>query len=162
MGAHVSGLGCANEKCTADTSYIRWKFDGKAESPCTYEFGTHEDWCRHNWPSAAWRSELFAMVVGADRRLGYEMSYASRWTFLSRLMHRFHERLVDDEARVKALESIFSALLRQFQEVEEFKAFQGLLTSTDLFGRNLPYRLDLDFSAYDPSNFSRVCVSTPQ
>lgn len=154
LGAHVSGLSCANEKCTAETNYIRWKFDRDAESPCTYEFGTHEEWCRHTWPSAAWRSELFAMVVGADRRISYEMSYASRWTFLSRLMHRFHERLVDDEARVKTLESIFSSLLRQFEEVEEFRAFQELLTSTaDLFGQNLPYRLDLDFSAYDPSNF---------
>ncbi len=154
LGAYVSGLACANASCTADTNYVRWIFDREQDSPNTYEFSTHESWCNHSWPSTAWRSDLFAMVVGADRRLSYQMSYASKWTFLSRLMHRFHERLVDDGDRREDLQRIFDSLLSQFGEVSEFSSFRTLLTETAaLFGQNLPYRLDLDFSAYDPSNF---------
>ncbi|MDV2477304.1 AAA family ATPase [Rhodococcus zopfii] len=40
--------------------------------------------------------------------------------------------------------------------VPEFAKFKEILASTaEDFGQNLPYRLDIDFSAYDPSNFFR-------
>lgn len=49
-----------------------------------------------------------------------------------------------------------SNLLAEFGGVPEFAEFKRLLGETAAdFGQNLPYRLDVDFSAYDPSNFFR-------
>jgi putative ATP-dependent endonuclease of OLD family len=102
------------------------------------------------------RSALSAAVLDADRRLDYQLSYASKYTMLSKLMHRFHERLLADSARKQQLAQVFSSLLAEFGRVPEFAEFKQLLAETAAdFGQNLPYRLDVDFSAYDPSNFFR-------
>jgi putative ATP-dependent endonuclease of the OLD family len=102
------------------------------------------------------RSFLAAAVLDADRRLDYQLSYASKYTMLSKLMHRFHERLLADPQRKDRLAKGFGSLLGEFAGVPEFAAFQKLLAETAAeFGQNLPYRLDVDFSAYDPSNFFR-------
>ena len=75
---------------------------------------------------------------------------------LSKLMHRFHERLLNDPERQKQLAGIFTTLLTEFSGVPEFAKFKDLRARTaEDFGQNLPYRLDVDFSAYDPSNFFR-------
>ena len=107
--------------------------------------------------SNAVRNQLTCMVVGADRRLSYQLSYASQWTLLSKLMRRFHHVLMDDEARVERLRDYFALLHDVFDEVDEFAEFRmQLATQVEELSQNLTYGLDIDFSAYDPSNYFRA------
>lgn len=94
------------------------------------------------------------VMIGADRRLSYQMSYTNKWTLLSKLMKRFHKRLVDDPDRVKRLKEKFSDIKKIFEEVTEFASFQtGLQNQFASMLEGMTYRLLLDFSAYDPSNY---------
>jgi putative ATP-dependent endonuclease of OLD family len=122
--------------------------------PCSYTMSCTG--CAKTWPSNEMRDKLFSMTIGADRRLDYQLSYRSQYTFLSRLMHRFHERLTDDPVRVATLKQIFEELKNEFGKLPEFAHFRNLLAEVAAdFGQNLAYGLEVDFSAYDPSNFYR-------
>jgi putative ATP-dependent endonuclease of OLD family len=159
VGAAVSDLPCPY--CSnGEVRYFKWAYDtqhtGRDGNPVAYRFTCSNEYCSKNWPNSAMRETLSAAVLDADRRLDYQLSYASKYTMLSKLMHRFHERLLNDPQRKKQLTGIFKDLLEEFAAVPEFAKFKALLASTaEDFGQNLPYRLDVDFSAYDPSNFFR-------
>lgn len=59
-----------------------------------------------------------------------------------------HERLLVDPLRKDPVAQTFSSLLTAFGGVPEFAEFKRLLAETATgFGQNLPYRLDVDFSA---------------
>jgi len=103
------------------------------------------------------RNQLTCVTVNTDRDPAYQMSYSSKWTTLSKLMRRFHSKLVEDPERVTKLKGFFEELVETFYEVTEFQSFaSNLKEATRTFGGNLPYGLDIDFSAYDPSNFFRA------
>ncbi len=159
VGAAVSGIPCPY--CSGgEVEYFRWTYDtqdtGQDGNPVKYRFTCSNPYCRKVWPNNVMRSALSAAVLDADRRLDYQLSYASKYTMLSKLMHRFHERLLHDPERKTQLAAIFGGLLKEFGAVPEFAKFKELLAETaEDFGQNLPYRLDVDFSAYDPSNFFR-------
>lgn len=159
VGAAVSGIPCPY--CTGgEAVHFKWTYDpenpGRDGNPVGYTFTCSNQYCGKTWPNNTMRTALAAAVLDADRRLDYQLSYASKYTMLSKLMHRFHERLLRDPQRKVQLASVFDGLLQQFGAVPEFAKFKELLASTaEDFGQNLPYRLDVDFSAYDPSNFFR-------
>ncbi|MFD3405378.1 ATP-dependent endonuclease [Kribbella sp. NPDC058693] len=154
INADVEGLVCSYDS-VGSVDHIRWSYDTqRSGDPIDYSMQCTK--CTKTFVSKAIRSPLFAMRIDADRRLSYQLSYTSQWTLLSKLMHRFHSRLLSKPERKARLETIFNDLVAQFSEVSEFKTFRELLTATtDDFGQNLTYRLDIDFSAYDPSNFFR-------
>lgn len=94
------------------------------------------------------------VTIGADRRLSYQLSYTNKWTLLSKLMKRFHKSLISDEDRVNHLKESFENIKTIFDEVPEFTQFRtGLQNQFEAMIQNMTYRLTLDFSAYDPSNF---------
>ena len=93
-------------------------------------------------------------AVSADRRLSYQLSYTSKFTLLAKLMRKFHANLTEDEDRVQRLKDKFDEIKAIFGEVEEFGNFQTELCNQ--FGEmfdGMSYGLQVDFSAYDPSNF---------
>ena len=109
-----------------------------------------------NYVRSEWRDQCMCIWVGADRRLSYHLSYASKWTLLSKLMHKFHKTLIQNEERVKRLKSKFDEIVNIFQEVTSFANFQ--ISLTEQFGEmfeGMSYGLQVDFSAYDPSRFFR-------
>jgi putative ATP-dependent endonuclease of OLD family len=150
----VSGLTCGSGGCGASVERFIWRFDKDADRPC--DFYVETDGCGHRGASNALRGAIAVMSVGIERDLAWQLSYGSKWTTLSKLMHRFHTKLVEDPARVDKLKETFSGLVATFYEVEQFADFaEALKKATELFGGNLPYGLDIDFSAYDASNFFR-------
>jgi len=159
VSAAVSGIACPY--CSGgEVEHFRWTYDtqdtGPDGNPVKYRFTCSNVYCGKSWPNNVMRSVLSAAVLDADRRLDYQLSYASKFTMLSKLMHRFHERLLHDPERRTQLAETFGGLLEGFEAVPEFAKFKQLLAKTaEEFGQNLPYRLDVDFSAYDPSNFFR-------
>lgn len=159
VSAKVSGVPCAYCQ-VGEASHFKWTYDtqdtAQDGNPVKYRFTCSNRFCGKTWVKSEMRSTLSAAVLDADRRLDYQLSYASKYTMLSKLMHRFHERLLDAPMRKQKLTELFSGLLDEFNGVPEFAEFQRLLADTaEDFGQNLPYRLDVDFSAYDPSNFFR-------
>ena len=158
ISAGVRGLPCSRCR-TPSITHLKWLYDPQNPKSAgdIARFDPYCGQCRKNiYPSKEMRSSLFAMRIDADRRLSYQLSYASRYTLLSRLMHKFHERLLRDPARKDRLENLFNALVTEFDGVDQFATFRELLagTAADL-GRGMTYGLDIDFSAYDPSNFFR-------
>lgn len=137
-----------------DVVQIGWRYDPDEDRSCAFDAmfadGTSA------WMGNAEREQLACVVVGADRRLSYQLSYTSKWTLLSRLMRRFHDVLIQDDERADRLRSQFASIVEVFKEVEEFKGFSdGLRRMAGEFGANLNYALEMDFSAYDPSNYFR-------
>jgi putative ATP-dependent endonuclease of OLD family len=133
---------------------ITWRYDPSEERPCAFD--VWEASRRSHWPTTETRDQLPCVVVGADRRLGYQLSYTSKWTLLSKLMRRFHERLVADDERGARLRAQFDAVIGIFHEVAEFRAFEeGLRTMAGELAANMRYGLEMNFSAYDPSNYFR-------
>ncbi|MDG3009608.1 AAA family ATPase [Rhodococcus sp. D2-41] len=159
IAAQVSGISCPH--CPdGEVAYFKWVHDQSSPTstgdPVTYSFACSNSYCQRTFVNKEMRAALSATVLNADRRLDYQLSYASKFTMLSKLMHRFHEKLMDDPARKDQLAGLFSQLVGEFGGVPEFAKFKEILASTaEDFGQNLPYRLDIDFSAYDPSNFFR-------
>jgi putative ATP-dependent endonuclease of OLD family len=161
LHASIEGLDCPYCGCGI-VDHVRWIHDaGSGGDPIDYSMSCSN--CPKTYMKKEVRQSLFAMKVDTDRRLSYQLSYTTQFTLLSRLMHRFHERLTADPTRRAKLEEIFQTLLGEFAGVSEFQLFRTLLADTaDDFGQNLSYRLDIDFSAYDPSNFFRSLRVHPQ
>jgi putative ATP-dependent endonuclease of OLD family len=151
--ATVERMPCTN--CTEGwITQIRWKYAPDDET--VSQVNRTSKGCSHSYMNNEIRQALFCMSVGVNRDLSYQLSYGSKWTTLSKLMRRFHDRLVADPDRVEKLKGIFDSLVATFHEVEEFQTFgDALQTAFADFGGNLRYGLGVDFSAYDPSNYFR-------
>jgi putative ATP-dependent endonuclease of OLD family len=150
----VEGLACPKGCSGSTVQRFIWKYCKEDDRPCEFSFEASN--CEHTYMSNALRGQLACMTVGVDRDLSWQLSYGSKWTTLSKLMRRFHSHLVEDADRVTKLKGFYSGLVETFYEVDEFKEFaDSLKRATEDFGGNLPYGLDIDFSAYDASNFFR-------
>jgi len=100
------------------------------------------------------RMRCLCLVVGADRRLSWHFSYTSKWTLLSKLMRQFHKSLTADPMAVEQLKAKYHEITEIFASVREFAEFEAELNrQVAELSANLTYGLDIDFSAYDPSNF---------
>lgn len=165
VAIHASTEGITCSYCgRGQVTHIRWIHDtgnpAQSGSPVNYSMSCSS--CSKTFMSNQLRAQLSCAFVGADRQLSYQLSYASKFTMLSKLMHRFHEKLLSDPARAARLETVFTNLVSEFDGVAEFAKFRTQLTeATEDFAQNLSYRLDVDFSAYDPSNFFRSLRVNP-
>lgn len=156
INSAVSGLACSY--CSENIKSFSWTHDQQNENqdgnPVSYRFACSSKFCGKSWPKREMRELLGMSMVDADRRLNYQLSYASKYTMLSKLMRKFHQRLLSTPGKKEALQNSFVSLVEEFKGIPEFEKFQAFLAeAADGFGQNLPYRLDIDFSAYDPSNF---------
>jgi putative ATP-dependent endonuclease of OLD family len=139
---------------------VKYRFDPEADGdPVTFggkpplqEF--HGD---TSYISGDDRESCICIVVGADRNLDYQLSYKSKYTFLSKLMHRFHKALLEDEEVKNDLEDIFADIKDKFHDVDQFSSFvQGLQENLDDLVASMTHRLEVDFEAYNPVNFFRA------
>lgn len=152
--ARVDGITCPQGCAESWVQSITWKYAPDDDEVC--EFTRSTDNCMHTWMSNEVRQALYCMSVGVNRDLSWQLSYGSKWTTLSKLMRRFHDRLISDPDRVEKLKQIFGSLVETFHEVDEFQLFGASLKQAFAdFGGNLSYGLDIDFSAYDASNYFR-------
>jgi putative ATP-dependent endonuclease of OLD family len=116
----------------------------------------------NSYVSSDTREQCVCILIGADRRLSYQLSYASKYTFLSKLMRRFHQALTENAERVQRLKSKFEETKSTFREVESFTVFADeLKRQVAEFSGNFEYGLQIDFSAYDPSNYFHALRINP-
>ena len=132
---------------------LHWSFDPASDEKCAFfgRLSTGED---YKYISSELRENCISVLIGADRRLSYQLSYAFKGTLLAKLMRKFHARLTQDASRVASLKQKFSEIKNIFEEVSEFGEFHSELTRNfgEMFA-GMSYGLQIDFSAYDPSNY---------
>ena len=133
-------------------SHIVWRYDASADEPIFFRGKNREG--EYRYISNDVRDTCMCIVVEAERNLNYHLSYSSRWTFLSRLMRRFHRALSGHEKVRQELEQLFQQTKEKFYEVLQFKQFVDNLRSelSDLVS-TMSHRLEVDFEAYNPVNF---------
>jgi putative ATP-dependent endonuclease of the OLD family len=106
------------------------------------------------WPRNEEREDCIAVVIEANRNLSYQLSYTSKYTLLSRVMHRFHAHLHNYESVKDALIENFQRTKEIFEQVPEFQRFaESLRYDFSSALRCWSYKLDMDFEAYNPLNF---------
>jgi putative ATP-dependent endonuclease of OLD family len=110
---------------------------------------------RYDYMSNDIKSSCVCVLVEADRNLTYHLSYSSKWTFLSRLMHSFHKALVDDEDTTTELQALFRDVKERFERVQPYAKFvETLQAQLQGFAGTMTHRLEVDFQAYNPVNWS--------
>ncbi len=132
---------------------VKWGYDANNTEESISFTGTDE-YGNEKWPKNEDRSELICVTVGADRRLSYQLSYASKSTMLSKLMQRFYKAMQLSQDVKHALEEKFAEIKSEFQKIEQFKTFRESLRAdfADLIS-SMSHKLDIDFEAYNPVNF---------
>lgn len=100
------------------------------------------------------RDKLSCIVVNSEQNLSFQLSYATKYTLLSRVTKAFHDKLVENKERVNRLKEFFENIKSTFLEVKEFKEFnQNMSTISNSMMSNMQHALSFDFSSYDPSNY---------
>lgn len=113
-----------------------------------------DDQQENKYVSNELREEISAVLVSSEQNLSYQLSYASKHTLLSKVTKAFHDKLTSNDDRKNKLHELYKKTLEIFDQVEEFKNFRESMSSiTGDFIQNMTHALQLDFSAYDPSNY---------
>ena len=100
------------------------------------------------------RDELTCVLISAERTLNYQLSYQTKWTMLSKLMHRFHQELQKNTEIVEELKGKFVEIKEAFHKIDSFKTFKETLQADFLsLVSCMSYKLEVDFEAYNPTNF---------
>jgi hypothetical protein len=110
----------ADKYGTREVEQLSWTFDTSGDdNGLAMGFANGQS---SRYVSNETREQCFCLVIAADRRLSYQLSYSSQWKFLSKLMRKFHQALTADDQRVRELEKHFEHIKRIFQGVSEFDA----------------------------------------
>jgi putative ATP-dependent endonuclease of OLD family len=156
--ADVDGVVSSHWGKQVDVAQFRWSHEAKETK---YEAITTAG--QTMYMSYATKDQCLCVQLTADRRIRYELSYTNQFTLLSKIMKRFHDRLTADTQRVRELKSHFKDVVTLFRGVEEFRCFEETLRGEiGMLSSNLRYPLDIDFSAYDPSNYFHALRIRPR
>lgn len=131
---------------------IKWEYDGENEDPIEYKGITPNSQKRYIKNQD--KENLICIKIDADRRLNYQLSYKSKYTMLSKLMRKFHKTLEQEEDVKSDLEEKFEETKELFHQIGAFKGFRDSLQEdfTNIIS-TMSYSLDVDFEAYNPTNF---------
>lgn len=157
IAASFEGMGAQG-----NVKSLTWRYVPYEEDRLTFH-ALMSDGKQNRYVKEEWREQCTCIWITADRRLSYHLSYASKWTFLSRLMQKFHSALKQDDKRVTLLKDKFEELKLLFRQVEEFARFEDELSNMfkQMFS-GMTYGLEVDFSAYDPSRYFHSLRVTPR
>ncbi len=157
VSGYSGRLGRSNEYSCAG-----FRFSGRKGSENDFVAIQNEDGSENIYVSNALRDELLCIVVNSEQNLNYQLSYTSKFTLLSKLTKSFHDKLIEDEERVKKLKGLFENIKNTFLEVKEFSNFNSNMSA--IAGQmlsNMTHALAFDFSAYDPSNYFKTLKVHP-
>ena len=69
------------------------------------------------------RASCMLVYIPADRNISWQLSYSSKYTMLSKLMHRFHEELQEKTAVKDKLKEIFKTTKQEFEKIPGNQGF---------------------------------------
>lgn len=144
-----------NDPLAGRYTQVIWSYGMEVEGEAAHRVApSRYDGRRTDYMSNDIKSSCVCVVIEADRNLNYHLSYASKYTFLSRLMHRFHKALTDDEATKTELELLFQEVKGRFERIQPYARFAATLKEQlGGFAGSMTHRLEVDFQAYNPVNF---------
>lgn len=137
-------------------------FDSVKNKETSFDAIQFEDGYHNRYVSAQLRDELLCVIVNSEQNLSFQLSYATKYTLLSKVTKAFHDKLVEDERKVDSLKELFESTKEIFLSVPEFKGFTEKMS--DISGEmlsNMSHALQFDFSAYDPSNYFKTLRVQP-
>jgi putative ATP-dependent endonuclease of OLD family len=121
-----------------------------------------ENGVENKFVSGNLRDELLCVLVTSEQNLNFQLSYASKYTLLSKVTKAFHDKLTEDDDRVEKLKGFFENIKDIFLEVPEFEKFNSNMSKiADQMLFNMQHALAFDFSAYDPSNYFKTLKVHP-
>jgi len=92
---------------------IRWTYDPAQKEPFFRGYpGRYSDF--DGFISGDDRDTCVCVVLEAERNLGYQLGYSSKFTLLSRLMHKFHKALAGRAQTKAELEALFRQIKMKF------------------------------------------------
>lgn len=139
-------------ECIGRFESLLWEHNPDADEQ--NEFNGVDKSGTRKWPKNEEREELTCILISAERTLNYQLSYQSKWTMLSKLMHRFHQDIQKNTEIVEALKEKFKEIKDAFYGIESFKNFLDTLQADFLsLVSCMSYKLEIDFEAYNPTNF---------
>lgn len=131
---------------------IRWVYDEKKDRPSSLEGvwpGQYQTFLK-----SGERETCSCMLIEAERNLKYQLSYSSKYTFLSRMMRHFHKSLNNQEDIRNELKELFEHTKSAFNKLPEFETFvQSLQDGLSDLVDCMTHKLEVDFEAYNPVNF---------
>lgn len=100
------------------------------------------------------RERIQAYLVDAERSIGYQLSYSSRYSLLSKFSHAIHDALGQQDKSL--LSEAFERIKGVFQSTPEFAQFFSEFDKTVKNSvQGFVHGLEVDFSAYDPNNYAK-------
>lgn len=134
-----------------------FKFSAKKGRETLFNAIQAEDGQENKYVSTQLREELLCVVVTSEQNLSFQLSYASKFTLLSKVTKAFHDQLTSSEQRVERLKELFENIKLIFLEVPEFSEFSKNMSNiAETVLSNMTHALAFDFSAYDPSNYFKT------
>ena len=132
---------------------LTWRHNPENSDP--NEFLAVDGYGRANkYIKAEVRDELICIMISAERTLNYQLSYQTKYTMLSKLMHRFHQELQKSAEIAEELKGKFAEIKETFDKIDAFKSFKDTLQSDFMnLVSCMSYKLEIDFEAYNPTNF---------
>ncbi len=104
--------------------------------------------------SSEQRAQCQAIYLDAVRNIGSSLSYSSKYSLLSKFSSQIHEHLKQDKK--EQLNQLFEQIKSLFNETTEFKKFfEKFRSSVDNAVKGFVHTLDVDFSGYDPNNYTK-------
>lgn len=101
------------------------------------------------------RKAIQSFLVDADRSINYQFGYSNRYTLLSKFSHAIHEALNSNQK--ENLNEAFETIKEVFQTVPEYASFMDdFISSVSNSVQGFAHKLEVDFSAYDPNNYTNA------
>jgi putative ATP-dependent endonuclease of OLD family len=153
IAADVDGVVDRKQTKQLKVAQFVWKFSADEQRPFRVVYA---DGNESPYVSNEVSEQCLSIIVSADRRISQELSFASRYTLLSRLTKKFHKALTYDENRVMELQRKLQTVSDSLRELPEFANFlRALQHQVSEFSGAIEYALGIDFASFDPSNYFR-------
>lgn len=147
-----------------DEPYYADKYGRNATSDIyityNYDNGDNVDNIFHNgrynklYITSDQRAKCQAVYLDAIRNIGNLLSYNSKYTLLSKFSAQIHKSLKDEKK--EELNALFEQIKSLFNDSEKFKVFfEKFKTNITQTVKGFVHTLDIDFSGYDPNNYTK-------
>lgn len=144
-------IGCVFDSPYAKGNCALWVHYETEPAKCEFR----DSYGQKVWVNNDERRAIQSFLVDAERSIGYQLSYSSRFTLLSKFSHAVHGAI--DDAGKKALKESFEEIKTVFKGIPEYSEFADAFTNTISDAvQGFAHHLEVDFSAYDPNNYANA------
>lgn len=147
---YFDGAYYSSKRTSSNVIYITFNHDNGLSK----ENLIHDGQYNKLYLSSENRSQCQAIYLDAIRNINNSFSYSSKYTLLSKFSTQIHKSLKQDKK--EELNSLFDKIKELFNDSDEFKSFfDRFRSSVAETVKGFVHTLDVDFSGYDPNNYTK-------